>query len=259
MKPVDAKIVEIVEESPSIRTFRFDVSFDDALPGQFVMVWVRGVDEVPMGSSYLNGITVQKVGDATSKLFDMKVGDSVGLRGPFGKGFTLPKKDEHILIIAGGVGAAPLGPLADHASECGAKVTTILGSRECYELVFEDRFSSAGELHITTDDGSAGTCGFVTTVLADLDISVYDRICVCGPEIMMANVMKVLQDKDALDRSEFSMHRYFKCAIGVCGACCMDPQGLRVCKDGPVLNGSLLIDSELGDHKRNSSSQRVRV
>lgn len=259
MRPINSKITQIVEESPSIRTFRFDTSLDDARPGQFVMVWVRGVDEVPMGCSFRNGITVQNVGDATSRLFEMKEGDSVGLRGPFGKGFTLPAKDENILIIAGGVGVAPLGPLADVAASVGSKVTTILGARTESELVFQQRFSEAGDVHVTTDDGSAGTCGFVTTVLAEMDVSGYDRICVCGPEIMMFNVLKMLEEKGAHDRAEFSLHRYFKCAIGVCGACCMDHEGLRVCKDGPVLNGSLLLDSEFGKYKRSSSSQRVKV
>ena len=67
-------------------------------PGQFVMVWVRGVRQVPMGLSRNNSITVQKVGEATSKLFELKEGDSFGLRGPFGKGFTLPVKGEKILL-----------------------------------------------------------------------------------------------------------------------------------------------------------------
>jgi dihydroorotate dehydrogenase electron transfer subunit len=259
MRPVNALITRIVEESPSIKTFFFDVSFDSAIAGQFVMVWVRGFDEIPMTLSYKNAITVQKVGDATSRLFELGEGDSVGIRGPFGKGFTLPEKDDRILVVAGGVGAAPLAPLAEYAEGAGAEVTTILGAQNADELVFKNRFSAAGTLHITTDDGSEGRKGFVTDALSELDISGYDRIYTCGPEVMMARVFDILRDAGALDRAEFSLHRYFKCGIGVCGSCCMDPSALRVCKDGPVFNGMQLVGSEFGKYKRSASGQRVEV
>jgi dihydroorotate dehydrogenase electron transfer subunit len=72
MLPLNAIIVKIIKESPSIRTFFFDLQFETMKPGQFVMVWVRGVDEIPMGLSSKNSITVQKVGDATSKIFELK-------------------------------------------------------------------------------------------------------------------------------------------------------------------------------------------
>ena len=101
MLPLNATITQIIEESPLIRTFFFDHKFEDMEPGQFVMVWVRGVDEVPMGLSRNNSITVQKVGEATSKLFELKEGDS-GLRVLLER-FTLPAKGEKVLIIAGGV------------------------------------------------------------------------------------------------------------------------------------------------------------
>ena len=259
MRPINVTITKIVEESPSTRTFFFNKSFDNANPGQFVMVWIRGVDEIPMTLPYNNAITVQKVGDATSALFELDVGDSIGIRGPFGNGFTLPQKDEKILLIAGGVGSAPLVPLADHATRAGSDVTTILGARSADELIFADRFRATGRLHITTDDSSEGRGGFVTDVLNELDISEYDRIYTCGPEIMMACVLWILHDVWAHGRAEFSLHRYFKCAIGVCGACCIDPHGLRVCKDGPVFNGELLVDSELGEYKRRASGMRIGI
>ncbi|HJH28565.1 MAG TPA: dihydroorotate dehydrogenase electron transfer subunit [Methanosarcinaceae archaeon] len=259
MRPINVTITKTVDESPSTRTFYFDKSFESATPGQFVMVWIRGVDEVPMTLSYTNAITVQKVGDATSALFELDVGDSLGIRGPFGNGFTLPQEDEKILVIAGGVGSAPLAPLAECASYAGSDVTTILGARSSDELIFRSRFSMAGALNVTTDDGSTGRKGFVTDVLNEIDISDYDRIYTCGPEIMMAHVFEILHKAGAHERTEFSLHRYFKCAIGVCGACCMDPHGLRVCKDGPVFNGELLVDTEFGEYKRGASGSRVGV
>jgi dihydroorotate dehydrogenase electron transfer subunit len=259
MLPLNATIERITEESASVRTFFFDLSFETMEPGQFVMVWVRGVDEVPMGLSRKNSITVQKVGEATSKLFELKEGDSFGLRGPFGKGFSLPSSGEKILIIAGGVGAAPLSPYAEKALEAGSEVHTVLGARSAEDLLFEERFAEAGEVYVSTDDGSKGTKGFVTDVLKGLNLSAYDRIAVCGPEIMMASVFKLLEERDALEKAEFSLHRYFKCGIGVCGACCIDTSGLRVCKDGPVFSGIQLIGSELGKYTRDASGRRVKI
>ena len=259
MYPLNTRLTDIVQESPSIRTFFFNRYFD-VNAGQFVMVWIHGVDEIPMALSYSNGITVQKVGDATSRLFELGRGNTVGIRGPFGNGFTLPNKDENILIVAGGLGAAPLAPLAEYAMEMGTKVTTILGARSSSELIFKKRFSGAGKLYITTDDGSSGTHGFVTDVMTDIDFSEYDRIYICGPEVMMKCSFDILENtEDVLDKTEFNLHRYFKCGIGICGACCMDPKGLRVCKDGPVLKGSELIDSEFGVYKRDASGKRISI
>jgi len=259
MLPLNATIVRINEESPAVRTFFFDFQFETMKPGQFVMVWVRGVDEIPMGLSSKNSITVQKVGEATSKLFELKEGDSFGLRGPFGKGFSLPSEGEKTLVIAGGVGAAPLAPYAEAARSEGSEVHTVLGARSADDLLFEERFAEAGEVYISTDDGSKGTKGFVTDVLKGLNLSVYDRIAVCGREIMMASVFRLLEDREVLEKSEFSLHRYFKCGIGVCGACCIDKSGLRVCRDGPVFSGVQLLDSELGKYARDASGRRVKI
>ncbi len=256
MYPTNVKITKIIKETPSIRTFVFDRSFDDTIAGQFVMVWIRGVDEIPMGLSSKNSITVQKVGDATEKMFALEEGDTLGIRGPFGKGFTLPSKDEKILLIAGGVGTVPLVHLAEYAASTGVCMSTILGARNADELIFVDQFASCGELHLTTDDGSAHRCGFVTDVLAETDIRSYDRIYTCGPEMMMKAIFGMLEKEDALEKTEFSLHRYFKCGIGVCGACCMDKTGLRVCKDGPVFNGIQLIDSEFGNYMRGPSGNK---
>ncbi|HEY9246121.1 MAG TPA: dihydroorotate dehydrogenase electron transfer subunit, partial [Candidatus Methanoperedens sp.] len=126
MKPINVEIRKIVYETPTTRTFFFDTSFG-LIPGQFVMAWIRGVDEIPMALSYENAITVQKVGDATSALFDLEVCDTIGIRGPFGNGFELKKG--HILLVAGGVGAAPLAPLAEKAGSSGMTVTTLLGAK----------------------------------------------------------------------------------------------------------------------------------
>ena len=248
MKPVNAIISKVVEETPTIRTFFFDASFDP-MPGQFVMAWIRGVDEIPMALSYNNAITVQEVGPATSALFELGEGDSIGIRGPFGNGFEL--KGENILLIAGGVGTAPLSPLAEKASSQGIKVTTLLGAKTKEELVFRERFEAAGSVMVATDDGSVGKHGYVTQLIPEQEN--YDQIYCCGPEIMMKKVL----DKVEPEKAQFSLHRYIKCGLGICGACCVD--GLRVCKDGPVFGGGVLKRSEFGIYRRNECGERVRI
>ena len=105
--PIISRITGIEEHSASVRTFHFDtpILFE---PGQFVMVWIPGVDEIPMALSSGSSITVQRVGDATAALFRNVPGDRIGIRGPFGNGFSVHGRT---LVIAGGIGAAPMLPL----------------------------------------------------------------------------------------------------------------------------------------------------
>jgi len=250
MKPVNAVITKIVDETPTVRTIFFNSSFQQQ-PGQFVMVWVRGVDEIPMALSYENAITVQKVGDATSALFELDECDSIGIRGPLGNGFDISGKN--ILLISGGVGAAPLAPLAEHAASSGISVTTMLGALTKEEVLFASRFDAAGDVLVATDDGSEGRKGYVTELLGDVDVDRFDRIYCCGPEPMMKKVL----DSVSPEKAQFSLHRYFKCGIGVCGACCID--GLRVCRDGPVFSGDVLKETEFGKYKRDGCGQKVKV
>ncbi len=249
--PVPVSILRIKKETPLIRTFVFDTSFAFA-PGQFVMVWVPGVDEIPMALSSENSITVQNVGDATSALFNLEPGSKLGIRGPFGNGFT---KGERVLAIAGGVGAAPLLPLA--RSDC--VMTLLLGARSETELLFLDQLDECTDVIIATDDGSLGHHGFVTTLMDDLNLAAYDRLAVCGPEIMMRAVLAKVSEKGLAHKTEFSLHRYMKCGVGVCGSCCMDSSGLRVCRDGPVFSGDVLQKSEFGHYMRDASGRKKNL
>jgi dihydroorotate dehydrogenase electron transfer subunit len=258
MRPMSAKILEIVDETPTIKTFRLDTSpWLHGRPGQFVMVWVRGVDEVPMTLSYDNAITVQKVGDATEALFRLKEGDTVGLRGPYGNGWELI--GDEILVISGGVGSAPLAPLAEKAAKIGVNVTTLAGYRTKDEVHFRERYEKAGKTLIATDDGSYGHKGFVTDLLKSIDLNTFTQIYCCGPEKMMFRVLGMLDAGHAAPKSQFSLQRYIKCGIGVCGSCCMDPDGLRVCKDGPVFCGDVMLKSEMGKYARDASGRRVNL
>lgn len=258
MRPISAKIVEVVEETPTIRTFRLDTQdWLRSMPGQFIMAWVRGVDEVPMTMSYDNGITVQKVGEATEAMFQLKAGDKISIRGPYGNGWELA--GDNILLISGGVGSAPLAPLAEKAASIGVKVTVLAGYRTKEEVHFETRYQKAGKTLIATDDGSYAHKGYVTDLMRDIDLNTFTQIYSCGPEKMMYRVLGILGERKMAARSQFSLQRYVKCGIGVCGSCCMDPGGLRVCRDGPVFKGDELLDSEFGKYARDASGRRLKI
>ena len=249
--PVPVTIARVKQETPTVRTFFFDKNFP-FIPGQFAMVWVPGTDEIPMALSAENSITVQQVGDATTALFSMGEGAKLGIRGPFGNGFS---KGEKVLAIAGGVGAAPLLPLV--RSDC--VMTMLLGAKTESELLFMDQLDECTDVVIATDDGSLGTKGFVTILMDELNLSAYDRIAVCGREVMMRTVLAKVDEKGIAHKTEFSLHRYMKCGVGVCGSCCMDPSGFRVCRDGPVFTGDKLLKGEFGHYMRDASGRKVNI
>jgi len=246
--PLGVKIRDIKHETPSVSTLRFDHSFM-FIPGQFVMVWVPGTDEIPMALSSEDSITVQNVGEATAALNALSAGDMIGIRGPFGNGFPL---EQDTFAIAGGLGAAPLLPLA----EKGFVKTFILGAKTATDLLFLERLGRVTDVHILTDDGSAGRKGFAVQGMEGLPLRDYSQVCVCGPERMMNGVLSYLLKEGLGDRGMFSLHRYMKCGCGVCGSCCIDPTGARVCREGPVFSGTELTGSEFGRYSRDGSGRK---
>jgi len=245
----NVEITDIKLESANIATIFFDYTFH-FVPGQYVMCWIRGVDEIPMSLSYNNGVTVKKVGEATAALLELRVGDTFGIRGPLGHGFLAATSPT--LLVAGGVGAAPLAPYAEALH---TKVVTMLGAKTQDELLFVERFKSAGRLLTATDDGSAGHAGSVVELLAQAQG--HHQIACCGPERMMK---QVLEHAVALKvPSQFSLHRYIKCGVGLCGSCCIDHSGLRTCVEGPVFTGEQLRESEFGKYMRSASGSKVNL
>ncbi len=248
MRPINSIIQEVRSEAPLIRTFRLDRKLD-AAPGQYVMVWVRGVDEVPMSFSGPDTITVQSLGEATQALFCLGAGSGIGLRGPLGKGFVL--RGEKILLVGGGVGTAPLAFLGEQAKSIGVEVTSLLGFRSSEDIIFQSRFEALGNTIITTDDGSFGIHGRIAAGLKELDLDVFSQVYLCGPELMMWDIISRCIDQ--ANKTQVCINRYFKCAFGVCGSCCLDPEGLRVCVEGPVINADRLLESEFGRYRRGPS------
>ncbi|MCJ7444345.1 MAG: dihydroorotate dehydrogenase electron transfer subunit, partial [Methanotrichaceae archaeon] len=234
-------------------TLKFANCLDPA-PGQYIMVWIRGVDEIPMSFSKFNEITVHAIGHATKSLIDLKPGDYVGLRGPIGRGFVL--KGDNILLVGGGVGVAPLAFLGEQARSVGINVTSLIGFRSSNDAILCHRFETLGPVVITTDDGSLGINGRVTKGLKDFDLQKFSQIYICGPELMIWDIIS--RTKKYADRIQACINRYFKCAIGICGSCCMDPEGVKVCVEGPVImaNNLLQLQSEFGRYKRDASGSK---
>ncbi|MBP7070565.1 MAG: dihydroorotate dehydrogenase electron transfer subunit [Methanothrix sp.] len=251
MRHISSIIKEVRFEASLIRTFRLDRELNPT-PGQYLMLWIRGVDEIPMSFSGPDIITVQSVGQATEALFKMGAGSSVGLRGPLGNGFVLQGK--RILLIGGGVGSAPLAFLGEKARSEGMLVTSLLGFRSKDDIIFQERFEALGDVVITTDDGSSGIAGRASAGLKEFSLFDFDQIYLCGPEMMMWDVISRTREHAA--KTQACINRYFKCAAGVCGSCCLDPDGIRVCLEGPVITADRLLESEFGRYRRGPTGEK---
>jgi dihydroorotate dehydrogenase electron transfer subunit len=251
MRPINCIIEEVRSEAPLIRTYRIDRNLKPS-PGQYLMLWIRGVDEIPMSFSGPDTMTVQSVGEATSALFLLGAGSEIGIRGPLGNGFTVVGKN--ILLIGGGVGTAPLAFLGDEAKKAGLGITSLLGFRSREDMILQDRFEGLGETIITTDDGSCGIKGRASSGLRELNLYDYDQIYLCGPELMMQDIIS--RTSEHASKIQACINRYFKCAAGICGSCCLDPDGLRVCVEGPVIMADRLQNSEFGKYKRGPSGKK---
>lgn len=263
------RIVKIIKEKievTGIKSLFFkDKLCYDANPGQFLMVWVLGVDEVPMSLSSiainnLSSITIAKIGDATNKLHSMTLGDRFGIRGPYGNGFKLI--DGKALIVGGGIGLAPLMPLTKELIKKGVEFTLIAGAKTKATLPFKDTINTLQKNHevcVTTDDGSYGTCGTTTDLVEDyLTKKRFDMVYTCGPENMMWKVFQIAEKCKTLVQA--SLERHIKCGLGLCGHCVIDPLGLRICKDGPVFSSEVLREAtDFGKHSRIPNGRKIPI
>lgn len=264
-QPLALPIKKIITENSRVKTFVFDFDFPGQ-PGQFVMTWIPGFDEKPFGIIKKDNegfmISVAAVGEATKSMHLMEEGDLLGFRGPYGSTFTLPKKGEEIALVAGGYGMVPLSYLAQEARKEDVEVHLFLGARNKDELLFKAWMEEIGvRVHSSTDDGSAGYKGFNTDLFKQEIIKKeqrrekqYDCVYVVGPEIMEMKIVDICKDKHI--SVEVSLERYMKCGMGLCGQCCVDPTGWRMCVEGPVLTGEQLQQvTEFGNYHRSASGK----
>jgi NAD(P)H-flavin reductase len=227
-------------------------------PGEFNMMYVQGVGEVPLsiagGQDGALVHTIRNVGAVTSAICDLDRDDLVGIRGPYGTGWPLgPATGKDVLVVAGGIGLAPLRPailhLLEHRELFGA-VSIVYGARAPSELLFEadlhewrSRFDT--EVEVTVDlapESWRGDVGVVTPLVSRAEFDRSNVVAMlCGPEVMMRVVGRTLISQGvAADDISVSLERNMKCAVGFCGRCQFGPDFL--CKDGPVVSYARVAD-----------------
>lgn len=251
-EPVPARLVEVIQETPTIKTFVLEPS--QPMPfraGQFVQLTLPGVGEAPFtpsSSPYRPErieVTVLKTGRVTDRLHEVEPGATLGLRGPFGKGYPIEKlTGKEVLIVGGGVGLAPLRALilALIERDRGTRRVSIkYGARAPEELLYRSSFEEWRrrpnvDVTETVDreaPGWSGRVGLVTMLLEELDVEVADSYAFsCGPGIMLRFVtLKLLEVGYRPEQIYLSMNRKMSCGIGKCGRCNIGP--IYLCKDGP--------------------------
>jgi len=223
----------------------------EMLPGQFVEVRVDDSPATflrrPISINFVDKkanelwLLVAAVGAGTRRLARLNAGDTLNCLLPLGNGFTLPAKpDERQLLVGGGVGVAPLLYLGKRIKETGNEPTFLLGARTANDLLLMEEFNKYGRVYVTTEDGSVGERGFVTShsILVNEH---FDRISTCGPKPMMMAVARLAKQKSI--ECEVSLENKMACGVGAC-LCCVEGTtdgNLCVCKDGPVLNINQLL------------------
>lgn len=221
-------------------------------PGQFNMLTVFGVGEVPIslsgdpaaGDRLIH--TIRAVGAVSNALVQMRAGTTVGLRGPFGKGWPVVQAaGQDVLVVAGGLGLAPLRPvlyelLANRARY--GRIALLYGTRSPEEILFGREIESWGQqgridLHVTVDHAASGwngNVGVVTTLVPRARFDPQQTIAlVCGPEVMMRLTAAALRSSGVSESAIYlSLERNMKCAVAQCGRCQL--HNVLICRDGPV-------------------------
>ncbi|MBC7274621.1 MAG: FAD/NAD(P)-binding protein [Streptomyces sp.] len=235
-------------------------------PGQFAMVYAFGVGEIPVSVSRIDRHelthTIRSVGAVSAALCALRPGDLVGLRGPFGTGWDLGRaRGRDVLVVAGGIGLAPLRPLLDAvlaAPHAYGRLNLLVGARSAEDLLYARQLRAWASAHgplncaVTVDRPSPGWPGRVGVVTALLDDARFTpantTAYVCGPEVMIRATARALRAVDVpADRIRVSLERNMRCATGTCGHCQLG--GVLLCRDGAVIGwdraGSLLSVREL--------------
>ena len=259
MSPFWAEIVQIVPETDDISTYwmRFkDPEIQDNyrfLPGQFNMLYLPGFGEAAIsissdpGDHSRIGHTIRHIGNVTHAIGRLKIGDTVGVRGPFGTPWPMDDlRGLDVVIAAGGIGLAPLRPpiyhILRHRSDYG-KVQVIYGTRTPKDLLFPGEYDKWRENDIEViptvdraDDNWKGSVGVVPMLFYRFRIeSNRSAVLTCGPEIMIRFVVfEGLARRVPPDRIHVSLERNMKCGQGSCGHCQLGP--FFICKDGPVFS-----------------------
>ncbi len=229
-------------------------------PGQFNMLYVFGVGEIPIsisGDPEDDGPlvhTIRAVGTVSGALRDMEAGDVIGVRGPFGSAWPVEEAEgRDVVLVTGGVGLAPMRPVIHHLlahRQRYGKLLILYGARTPEDVLFRkqleqwrSRFDMFVDVTVDRATGKwRGRVGVVTKLIARAGFDPHDAAAfVCGPEVMMRFSVQALNERGVADeRIHLSMERNMKCAVGFCGHCQFG--GQFVCKDGPVFRFDAIRD-----------------
>jgi len=258
-------INESILESANVKTLVFSDRLSSlARPGQFVMVWIPRIEEIPMSVMISDipgnaAISVKKYGIGSTSLFCRKDGELLGLRGPYGNSFKIPKKFRKVLLVGGGTGLVPLLRLAVNINKMNIGCTMIMGARTKKEIIFENYAKNLlrnprHKVVLTTDDGSYGISGTAPEAMDMLlKTTRFDCVYTCGPELMMKRVVDIATMQDLPVQA--SLERYMKCGFGMCGSCCINKW--LVCCDGTVFGAKDLAKmNEFGNVYRDKDGQK---
>lgn len=259
---IEAEILDVIDETQNIKTFRLKPKSDIGFrAGQFMELTVPGVGEAPFTPSSNHNkkdileFTIMSAGRVTKILHQMKKGDTVGVRGPYGTDYPLGTfKSKEVFIVGGGVGLAPLRALLyalfNDVNDY-KKIIVKYGAKTPKDIVYKNEVFSwkerAGHVNIEVsvdagDDTWKGNVGLVTTVLRKEDVNIDNAVAiVCGPPIMMKFVTFKLSDLGFKDNQIYlSMEKNMSCGLGKCGHCRIGPY--YACKDGPVFTYDKIKD-----------------
>jgi NAD(P)H-flavin reductase len=221
-------------------------------PGQFNMLYVFGIGEVPISISGDPSApsqlthTTRAVGTVTRAMRKVKAGEVIGVRGPFGAGWPIAEaKGRDVVLVAGGLGLAPLRPalyhVLTHRADYG-RVILLYGTRTPQDVLFRPELRRWEkrrdlEVHVTVDRAVGewrGNVGVVTTLISRAPLNTKNTVAfVCGPEVMMRfTVLELRRRGVPTERIYLSLERNMRCAVGFCGHCQYGPT--FICKDGPV-------------------------
>ena len=261
MTPVPTRLIGVDKETHDTFTLTLEPAAVEGAaitsrfrPGQFSMLYDFGVGELPIS---ISGdperpeqlvYTIRSVGPVTTSLVTRSPGDSIGVRGPFGTPWPMTEaRGKSVLIVAGGIGLAPLRPAIYHILRHRGdynRLVILYGARSPRDILFKKELSAWGLLPdtqslVTVDYGGVswrGHVGVVTTLFKSIRAQPSETYALlCGPEVMMRFALRELQIRGLPKNQIFlSMERNMKCAAGFCGHCQLGP--FFVCKDGPVFS-----------------------
>lgn len=214
-------------------------------PGQFVQILVGNSSEVflrrPISINYIDKrnnaiwLLIQRVGEGTTKICELKAGELINLIYPLGNSFTIPNQKGKYLLIGGGVGTAPLLFLGTKIKEQGLDSDFLLGGRSATDILQQADFEKYGNTYFTTEDGTLGEKGYVIDH-SILNENKYDYIFTCGPRPMMVAVAKYAHNNGI--ECEVSLENLMACGFGAC-LCCTEKTvrgNICSCTEGPVFN-----------------------